>query len=349
MRALAEAAPRYALWLRAAIVVLSGVFSLGSDARLWWLVAIASLWCAVRIAWKRQPVWVLGGDGLLVVVVGLSQLAYGSQSVSSWVFAVASISSVTCHYEWGARGWIVAGLSIGAYTAGNVIAGPDPGLAGLTGRLIVQSILCYLSLRFLRRAAKAADATAAKAAARRRAAAVATARRNAEREYLATLHDTASTTLLMVSLGTSSDWLPERARRDLEALSVHDIPEGDVDLAAILKPLADEPDITVTLHLDDDLTMPAAPAVAIFLGLQEALTNVRRHAGVDAVTLHAQRDNDRISVELKDNGRGFDGITPQKRGIQHSIKGRMDTVNGDAEVTSAPGQGTTVRWRWPGE
>jgi hypothetical protein len=204
-----------------------------------------------------------------------------------------------------------------------------------------------------KRQARAADAVIEQAAASRRAASVAEHRRQAEREYLATLHDTASATLLAASMGAPGfdrERLAERARRDLDALnSAREGSSREVDLAALLGTLSDQYDVRLRLDLRGPVRMPASAGLAVFRGVREGLLNVERHAQVDEAELLAHRDESgRSVVELRDRGKGFDParIPAQRRGIDSSIIGRMSSTGGSVSVDSRPGEGTTVRWVW---
>ncbi|WP_432904114.1 sensor histidine kinase [Micromonospora matsumotoense] len=350
--------------MRNAVIVPSGAFGVvavdtnGALATAC-LVGYAAAWCAFQTYWRfrRPPAdWFIAAEGLMLVSVTLSQAYLGPQTVGSWTFAVVAITTVTCHFEWVHRpagGFIVAILSIGSYALGNLLSGPDQGLVGHCLGFAVQSFLAWMSFALVRTSARAADRIAERAAHRRREAAVAAARRAAELEDLAMLHDTASTTLLMVSSGTldSAGWLPDRARRDLEVLgSVPGTVARDVDLSSLLETLREYPGVPIRLDVRGPLTIPAKPAFAIFLGAQEALNNVRQHAGDTDACLCAGRDHGgRVLVELRDLGRGFHpaDVPAHRRGISGSIMARMSAAHGFAQVVSRPGAGTTVRWIWP--
>jgi PAS domain S-box-containing protein len=63
--------------------------------------------------------------------------------------------------------------------------------------------------------------------------------------------------------------------------------------------------ITVNLETSDDLDrLPDAIEVALFRIIQEALTNVHRHAGATAADIRILRDAEQVLLEVKDNGRG---------------------------------------------
>lgn len=97
-------------------------------------------------------------------------------------------------------------------------------------------------------------------------------------------------------------------------------------------------------------TIKDSAAEAIRLSVTEAALNSRKHAGMDCrrrCTITVA--NDEFTVVFTDDGAGFDMATrdPQRAGINVSILHRMRSIDGgDAEVTSAPGAGTTVTVRW---
>ncbi|WP_344864897.1 sensor histidine kinase [Amycolatopsis ultiminotia] len=348
----------YAVRVRAVVILPCAV--LGVLVTLHWSTAVPAAiavgWCVLQLYWLRKappgPGPVAFAHALVVLGLGLSQWWTGAQPVESWLFALVSVTVGTTPFEWGARPAMAAALSattIGAYLTGTASAGAGWGPAL---RLVVETALAWTGYLLLRRAARSVDRATARAAAARQAVSVAAARHAAEREYLATLHDTASTTLMMAATGgRSPSWLPERAAQDLAGLAaVPEQPQGEADLAGLLGPAAEQAAVTVTVDIRGPLVLPAIPAQAILHGVREALTNVQRHAGVDEAHLSARLDtNDRIVVEVRDRGRGFaPGIAgPHRRGVSGSIVGRMAASGGRAVVESRPGAGSVVRWVWP--
>ena len=91
--------------------------------------------------------------------------------------------------------------------------------------------------------------------------------------------------------------------------------------------------------------LPPATEVAVLRAAQEALTNVRRHAGATRVELALLRTDEGVVLEVTDDGRGFDvasaGDDPKHVGLR-GMRARLEEVGGDVLVDSEPGRGTTV-------
>jgi signal transduction histidine kinase len=81
---------------------------------------------------------------------------------------------------------------------------------------------------------------------------------------------------------------------------------------------------------------------------QEALANVVKHARASSAKVRVAAAGDHVSVEVSDDGRGFDPATvgPEHFGLR-SMRGRVADLGGRLEITSAPGRGTVLRVQVP--
>ena len=83
--------------------------------------------------------------------------------------------------------------------------------------------------------------------------------------------------------------------------------------------------------------------------VQEALSNIRRHACAKQIWVACDTVDDDLILEVRDDGRGF---TPQdvsmssRYGLQ-GMRERSQLIRAELQVTSQPGEGTTVRLRLP--
>lgn len=91
--------------------------------------------------------------------------------------------------------------------------------------------------------------------------------------------------------------------------------------------------------------------LAIYRIVQEALSNVIRHAEAQSVLIRLAAEDDAVVVEVADDGRGFALDGPLERfdggmGLL-GMKERAADVGGTLAVESSPGEGTRVRARLP--
>ena len=87
--------------------------------------------------------------------------------------------------------------------------------------------------------------------------------------------------------------------------------------------------------------------------VQEALTNVRRHAQASEVRIELENSNETVQITIKDNGRGFnldelDDPPPGYHGL-NIIKERAEGLGGSLDITTSPGEGTEVIVNLPAE
>jgi len=77
---------------------------------------------------------------------------------------------------------------------------------------------------------------------------------------------------------------------------------------------------------------------------QEALANAYRHAGASAIDVCLAFRPGSVSLEVRDNGRGFsvDSASAGGRGLRN-IRQRAGELGGQVQIASAPDRGTTVR------
>jgi two-component system, NarL family, sensor histidine kinase YdfH len=94
-----------------------------------------------------------------------------------------------------------------------------------------------------------------------------------------------------------------------------------------------------------DVSVPEPIVEQVLRSLRELLTNVARHAHATAVRVVVEVTATRISLEVRDNGIGFDpGIAPHLPG-HYGLRGlreRAELTGGVLRLGSASGQGTTI-------
>jgi signal transduction histidine kinase len=110
------------------------------------------------------------------------------------------------------------------------------------------------------------------------------------------------------------------------------------------------------IHLDAPTTLrrlPTEAESAVFIIIQEALSNVRKHAAASTAWITLRDDNGALSIEIRDNGRGFDVQATQGNYHQRgsfgllNMRERAQLIGGSWSIRSQLGQGTTVFIRIP--
>jgi PAS domain S-box-containing protein len=91
--------------------------------------------------------------------------------------------------------------------------------------------------------------------------------------------------------------------------------------------------------------LPRNVETALYRAAQEALANAGRHARARRVAIRLQREADAVRLSVTDDGCGFDVErtlqAPGHLGL-HTIRERAELLGGRSDVTSRPGEGTTV-------
>jgi two-component system nitrate/nitrite sensor histidine kinase NarX len=105
----------------------------------------------------------------------------------------------------------------------------------------------------------------------------------------------------------------------------------------------------VELRIDqevDTVALDASVEIQLVRIVQEALSNVRKHAGASHVQVVVEADDESVGVEIVDNGHGFDPLLPDRTGWPRlglqTMRERAQAIGGGFEVVSAPGKGTRI-------
>lgn len=96
--------------------------------------------------------------------------------------------------------------------------------------------------------------------------------------------------------------------------------------------------------------LPDSTAISLYRFLQEALTNVAKHANANKVNVSLWCDDDILTLKVRDHGIGFEvGSSSRKEMISAGygigllgMKERIEMVGGEMEIHSTPGNGVVV-------
>jgi len=117
-------------------------------------------------------------------------------------------------------------------------------------------------------------------------------------------------------------------------------------LAGALQALAEETGARGNLEVEVRIEIEEAPGGdeerLVYRLVQEALTNVAKHAAASRVAVAVRQEGCKIEIEVRDDGEGFDpAASTPGRGLT-GMRERIELLGGRIAVTSAPGDGTEI-------
>jgi len=174
-------------------------------------------------------------------------------------------------------------------------------------------------------------------------------------------------TAIKLSLDTTDLSVPQAAQAKLESAKelTNELASKVRDLSLRLRPaMLDDLGLLPTLlwyvkwytsqnHIQVDLQQaglskqrfPAEIETAAYRVIQEALTNVARHAGVESVSVRVHTLGETLHIKVEDAGSGFDPeavLSAHETSGLSGLRERAGLVGGEAKIVSAPGKGTTI-------
>ena len=126
----------------------------------------------------------------------------------------------------------------------------------------------------------------------------------------------------------------------------------DVGLAAAVtrqvQELAQLHGVAVDVRIEglDADPLPPLLQTTVYRVVQEALTNVARHAGAGSVSVRLVRDQGTVDLCVQDDGTGFEPGDGGRLGLR-GMRERAALLGGSVEVESQPGAGTTITAHFP--
>jgi two-component system sensor histidine kinase UhpB len=143
--------------------------------------------------------------------------------------------------------------------------------------------------------------------------------------------------------------LANRAMRELLALARQLRPTAldDLGLAAAIGGQVEQaarPGLEATLATDGHFSdLDPDVQLVVYRVAQEAITNAARHSEANRIAVSLRRADDRVTLEVTDDGRGF-AFEQSERGLGiGGMRERALLVGAELTIESRPGQGTTVR------
>ncbi len=131
-----------------------------------------------------------------------------------------------------------------------------------------------------------------------------------------------------------------------------------IGLAAAIEALAERAQEIHPLEIELDLELCQEPGRGrrriepeledtVYRIVQEALSNVVKHASANSVSISGHLEGDQITLEVHDDGHGFDPAIQSEGFGLLGMRERVELVEGDLELRSSAGAGSTVIARLP--
>jgi signal transduction histidine kinase len=131
----------------------------------------------------------------------------------------------------------------------------------------------------------------------------------------------------------------------------------ELGLTAAIEALAERSALTGRLQIDSKLALEqpgesgdrfnSELESTVYRLVQEALTNILKHAQAERVDLRVGEENGKIEVSVRDDGVGFDPAAQAAGFGLVGMRERLAIIGGTLEVDSSPGKGTELRAELP--
>ena len=139
----------------------------------------------------------------------------------------------------------------------------------------------------------------------------------------------------------------------LETKSVISRPLGEI-LHREIDTFSERTGVAATLEIRGEAdSLSSGQRITVFRAIQEALANIREHAGATTVAVRVRARRSAIEVQVSDDGMGFEVERALAKAAQRGRLGlvgiaeRVRMVGGTFELDSAPGGPTTLKLTLP--
>ena len=140
-------------------------------------------------------------------------------------------------------------------------------------------------------------------------------------------------------------------------VALRTLPEKDRHLREVLSDFLEQwkeqSGVSTELMIDADLRLRPSVELQVIRIIQEALTNVRKHARASSARVEVQRQDGQLVVSIRDNGLGFNPEAKTRGEFPRfglsTMKERAESIGGTLQIESSAGAGTTVRYTMPAD
>ena len=106
-------------------------------------------------------------------------------------------------------------------------------------------------------------------------------------------------------------------------------------------------DLEIQLFRPADISLKAEAQIILFRIVQEVLQNSMKHAQAKKIEINIKEDNEMLSINITDDGTGFDEMNTLKSVGILNIKHRTHLLGGTVRWNSSVGAGTNVSIQLP--
>ncbi len=313
-------------------------------------LALATVWTGVTW-WAHKRESRLGSvafmlvDGVVALVVASASYAADAGDLFHGGYPISWIAVLA--YGGGLR-WGIGGSTLLAGQQAVLLLGSGRSAVSAIGSIVflIYGLLLGWLFTVIRTSDKDRRRTVAELTAEREE----NARRLERLELANRLHDSALQTLQVIDTDADDPdkvrSLARRQARDLRNLverysgercaTFNECFVGAIGMVEELFAV----EISAVIRIDQ----PIEPSLrALIEASREAMTNSAKYAGTSRIDVYAAIEEGRATVYVRDDGDGFDlDTTELGHGIERSIRSRLASVGGSAEIVSNPGHGTEV-------
>lgn len=343
-----------AIWQLAVLGALS-VSEVSIPVQALWMAHLAVGGLAATLAIRRERVW-----PALLAVYALTVLDFG---------AVVDVDSALAYITiWGAilttaTPWLVAptrcalplaALSLSGVAAGMLVLHPDWGsnlLMATGARAVFISVAAGLAMFGSRRVVDDIAEREREFAAEYRELTVGRLAAQTAVEDARMLHDTVVNTLSAVAVGgalaADVNLVRQRCSADVRAVEAQ-LAGQDPNAFTPMVFTGDQHGIEVrwTGTIEDAercfALLPPKARRALRGAVQELIRNAAKHSGADWVTVDLRHTGSTLTIDVSDDGRGFDGRLIPGRGLAESVRARSLDAGFDVAIRTSPDGGTSV-------
>ena len=113
-------------------------------------------------------------------------------------------------------------------------------------------------------------------------------------------------------------------------------------LEILAREFEERADVSVTTDLEN-VDLAGAAQLTVYRLVQESLTNIGKYAEATQIVISVQNMDGYVSVEVRDNGKGFDAnnVSPNSHGLT-GMRHRVEAAGGRLTVMTTPQAGTKI-------